>query len=769
MSAALLLLALAAAPVAEPSSAEVEGWIAGLRGAPAPNTHLRLKPRTAVIQKAKGDVRDVYAKVAPGTVLIRTGRGFGTGIVINAKGYILTNHHVIAPAMIVDFRQQVTVELGRLDADGLMEKDGKPRIAWVLKSDPLLDLAVIKLDEAPADLKPIKVAEKDPVPGEAVSAVGNGGIGLLWAIKDGEISSIGRLATHLALLVGSECQVSTDPAVADACKKSRASLEIQRKSMAERVPGLVIQTSCTISPGDSGGPLVNRAGELVGVNAFLRTDGSTPVSSNFHVHVKEVRKFLLEVPAEAQQRIAQPWDNLFGASSLLDGDGDGVKETLFIKEQPVPVAFVDTDQDSKLSATAWPDSVLRGRQLKAEVAVRKIGDKLAAFYDTNADGRFDRVHIQAPKSKAEPWEIGPDGSMKKLEGVAPLIDPSQLKSDAAKARLGKVAGTVLAQVTGDVSADLPDPLLAGGALGNLFDGDKDGKFDVLEIQSVVALVTLIDLAQAELPPMTNGRASKALAARTLGPRVSFVERGEKLWAFYDTNTDRKFDLVLMSSDSGSGAVSQAWTLSAAGTLDKERPELIGAMLGRPLPIFNFTAGEATRYAAIMKNLRVPWLASTRSTAAYAHAIFDVGLDIIAESPAPAGFPNGVLSIEGEGLARASSLSFDLDKDGQKGKTPEEVEKKARQGTFPAEFAWIQRGRHEWFVYDTNHDGKPDVVLFRADGVSTAQKVNEKGQLVAAPELSKGPLVRPALFTDPKLAAALTALGPVYFNGDTLIP
>ena len=194
--------------------------------------------------------------------------------------------------------------------------------------------------------------------------------------------------------------------MADACKKSRVSLESQRKSMAERVPGLVIQSSCTISPGDSGGPLVNRAGELVGVNAFLRSDTSAPVAANFHVHVKEVRKFLAEVPTEPQPRIGQPGDNLLGVASLLDGDADGIKETLFVKEAPVPVAFVDLDQDSRLPASAWPDNVLRMKTLKAELAVRKVGDRVAAFYDTNADGRFDRVHLQAPKAKPEAWRSG---------------------------------------------------------------------------------------------------------------------------------------------------------------------------------------------------------------------------------------------------------------------------------------------------------------------------------------------------------------------------
>ena len=69
-----LIFALAAAPAArpEPTQAQVEGWLQQLRGAPAPNSNLRLKSRSATIPKAKGDVRDVYSKVAPGTVLIRS-------------------------------------------------------------------------------------------------------------------------------------------------------------------------------------------------------------------------------------------------------------------------------------------------------------------------------------------------------------------------------------------------------------------------------------------------------------------------------------------------------------------------------------------------------------------------------------------------------------------------------------------------------------------------------------------------------------------------
>ncbi len=752
-----LVAVLAAAPPPEPN---LEAWLQDLRGAGAPNVGASVRSRGAKVKKAKGDVREVYAKVAPGTVLIRTGRGFGTGIVINDKGYILTNHHVIAPATVVDFKQQVTVELGRLDADGLMEKESKGRIAWVLKSDPLIDLAVIKLDAPPANLTPVKIAEKDPVPGEPVSALGNGGIGLLWAIKDGEISSIGKLATHLALLVGSECQVSTDPAMAEACKKSRVGLEAQRKSMAERVPGLVIQTSCTISPGDSGGPLVNRAGELVGVNAFLRSDSSAPVSANFHVHVKEVRRFLAEVPAEPQPRIAQPWDGLTGTAGLIDGDADGVRESLVVKESPLPVAFVDLDQDSKLNSSAWPDGVLRSRSLKAELAVRKLGERLAAFYDTDGDGRFERVHLQLPKAKADAFEIAADGTMRKIDGAFPLLDSAQLKTAEMKTRLGKIAGTVLSQITGDPAVELPDPLLAAGALGTLFDGDKDGKFDVLEVQSLQGLVTLIDLAQGEFPTLTNGRASKLLASKSLGPMVSLVERANKLWAFYDTNGDKKLDLVLLSNDTTSGGVTGAWSLSDVGALDGERPELIGTVIGRAQPVFGFKPAEAARYNLILKNLRVPWLAPAKG-GAFPHPILDVGDSIISESPSAPGYPNSVLAVEGAGLA----YLIDLDKDGQKAKAPGAIEKAA--ATFPAEFWWVQRGKHEWFSYDTNRDGKADVVIFRRDTATSVLRVNEKGVVTAAPELDKGPLVRPELFVDEKHREALKVIAAEYFTAKSL--
>src|SRR3954470_15588789 len=81
-----------------------------------------VRERIAPVPSAKGDIRELYRKVAPATVLVRSRHGFGTGVIIDARGYVLTNHHVIADAQSVDFKRKVTVELGTLSAGGYMEK-----------------------------------------------------------------------------------------------------------------------------------------------------------------------------------------------------------------------------------------------------------------------------------------------------------------------------------------------------------------------------------------------------------------------------------------------------------------------------------------------------------------------------------------------------------------------------------------------------------------------------------------------------------------------
>src|SRR6185295_632937 len=79
-------------------------------------------PPTRAAGTARIAPNQAYRAVAPATVVIRTNRGMGTGVVIDPKGYILTNYHVIADGRQQDFVVTVTVTFGDLTPTGRMSR-----------------------------------------------------------------------------------------------------------------------------------------------------------------------------------------------------------------------------------------------------------------------------------------------------------------------------------------------------------------------------------------------------------------------------------------------------------------------------------------------------------------------------------------------------------------------------------------------------------------------------------------------------------------------
>ncbi len=145
--------------------------------------------------------------------------GMGTGIVLDPRGYIVTNYHV------VDDVQSLRVRL----------VDGNSCPAKVLATDKESDLAVIKIDPP----KPLPTANlgtaQDLMLAEKVIAIGNA-YGYEHTVTLGHVSSLKRDVT--------------------------LNKEISYKSL--------IQTQTPINPGNSGGPLFNKLGEVVGVNVAIR-------------------------------------------------------------------------------------------------------------------------------------------------------------------------------------------------------------------------------------------------------------------------------------------------------------------------------------------------------------------------------------------------------------------------------------------------------------------------------------------------------------------
>ena len=146
----------------------------------------------------------------------RQKQSLGSGVIVDAaKGYILTNHHVIEGA------DEITVTL----------RDQRQFTAEVVGSDPEVDLALIRIKEK--DLMALPVADSDKVRvGDFVVAVGSP-FGLGQTVTYGIVSALGRSGLGIE---GYED---------------------------------FIQTDASINPGNSGGPLVNMNGELVGVNTAI--------------------------------------------------------------------------------------------------------------------------------------------------------------------------------------------------------------------------------------------------------------------------------------------------------------------------------------------------------------------------------------------------------------------------------------------------------------------------------------------------------------------
>lgn len=148
----------------------------------------------------------------------RTERGLGSGFIVSEDGRIITNAHV------VDGADTVTVTL----------KDGRILDGRVLGSDPVTDIAVIKVDER--NLPAVTLGNSDQLqPGEWSIAIGNP-LGLDNTVTVGIISAVGRSSNQVG--------------VPD-----------------KRVE--FIQTDTAINPGNSGGPLLNQQGEVIGVNTAI--------------------------------------------------------------------------------------------------------------------------------------------------------------------------------------------------------------------------------------------------------------------------------------------------------------------------------------------------------------------------------------------------------------------------------------------------------------------------------------------------------------------
>lgn len=194
---------------------------------------------------------EIYRRLAPAVVLVAVrGGGLGTGSLLDTRGSILTNWHVIrghAEASVVFKPQEEGARIG----------SAQMLRARVVRVDEVADLALLQVDQAPADVQPMPLGQpQDLQVGADVHAISHPA-GLQWTYTRGVISQR-RLGFEWS----------------DDIKQHVAN---------------VVQTQTPINPGNSGGPLISDEGRLIGINTFKRSGNE---NLNFAISVDEVLRFL---------------------------------------------------------------------------------------------------------------------------------------------------------------------------------------------------------------------------------------------------------------------------------------------------------------------------------------------------------------------------------------------------------------------------------------------------------------------------------------------
>ncbi|TFB65171.1 S1C family serine protease [Cryobacterium sp. Hz9] len=236
-------------------------------------------PSNVVVNNTKSvnQVTAVAAKASPSVVTIdvagSSSGGTGSGVILTADGYVLTNTHVVT---LDGAASDVKIEV--------KSNDGKLYTATLVGTDPISDLAVIKLTDA-SGLTPVAWGDSSQLNvGDSAIAIG-APLGLSGTVTDGIVSALNRSITVASSAAPSSPDTTTpdgsqgqNPFFFDFPKQDGSQSQGPRAASAS-IALPVIQTDAAINPGNSGGALLNGKGELIGINVAIASAGSTTASS----------------------------------------------------------------------------------------------------------------------------------------------------------------------------------------------------------------------------------------------------------------------------------------------------------------------------------------------------------------------------------------------------------------------------------------------------------------------------------------------------------
>ncbi|HSL65236.1 MAG TPA: trypsin-like peptidase domain-containing protein [Gaiellaceae bacterium] len=282
------------------------------------------------VAASTGSVAELYEQTIPGVVEITAASGSqgfpfggqgqastGSGWVLNAEGYVVTNQHVI------DGADEVTVKF----------HDGEEVSADVVGADASTDVALLKLDEVPDDLQPLDLGSSESLRiGDPVVAIGSP-FGLEGTVTSGIVSAKDRQLT------------APDGFTIDGA----------------------IQTDAALNQGNSGGPLLDAEGRVVGMNSQIASQSGGNVGVGYAVPVETIQRVVDQLQSGGTVEYA------YLGVELGDAEDGGAQIGAVRSGSPADDAGL---RAGDVVVKADGEDVDGGDDLRRAVADREPGDEL---------------------------------------------------------------------------------------------------------------------------------------------------------------------------------------------------------------------------------------------------------------------------------------------------------------------------------------------------------------------------------------------------------
>jgi serine protease Do len=305
-----------------------------LRADDAPSATHRMTPIVRAVQHAKQSCVNIHSekRAKSSEVLFSAGRdkkvnGMGTGIIVDERGYIVTNYHVVQD----------------VEALRVTLCDGGAFDARVVSYDSREDLAIIKIDSPrPLSVMPFGTSS-DLMLGEDVLAIGNA-FGYEHTVTRGIISALSR-----------DVEVNEDVAYKN-----------------------LIQIDAAINPGNSGGPLLNQDGEVIGINVAIRA-GAQKIG--FAIPIDDARVII------ARLLNIERLNSHYHGLEVADRKQGAERKLVVRSAQAGSPAAQAGLQPGDVVVKAGPVNVIDGADFERALLGRNVGEKVEIIVDRSGSGR----------------------------------------------------------------------------------------------------------------------------------------------------------------------------------------------------------------------------------------------------------------------------------------------------------------------------------------------------------------------------------------------